>query len=137
MENGGMVYEVSKKKAKSAITFAIAAMVTSVLYLIEGLASLALSVIPIPVFGFIIFIASIVIEFCLVAAIIVLIIMSFVNIGAAEKEMHLLTEEAEKDSITSLTKTSKILTFISIGLSVLVFVPVSVLNIIELILSFI
>ena len=129
------VNEALMNKAKNARLFAMVAMILSGIYLIEGILSIVLQLIPIPFLGLIFFFMSLVIEFVLVVAIIVFTIMALVNIVSVEKSLKTVLDSDEKEKVKSINNLAKIFVIVAIVVTFLVFIPISLLNIVELFLS--
>ncbi len=132
-----IIDERLKQKAKSARLFSIISLALAGVYLLEGILSLLLSLFPIPFLGLVLFVALLVVEFCLFSAIVVFLILSFVRIGSTKKDLFSIPESIEKKELESIVSMSTVLTWISFGVTVLIFIVMSILNILELILSII
>ena len=129
------VDEALMNKAKNARLFAMVAMILSGVYLIEGILSIVLQLIPIPFLGLIFFFMSLVIEFVLVVAIIVFTIMALVNTVSVGKSLKTVLDSDEKEKVKSINNLAKIFVVVAIVVTFLVFIPISLLNIVELGLS--
>ena len=125
------------KQAKASRIFSIIATSLAVGLFFEACISVLLSLIPIPIFGVVIFIVSWVTEFCLSIGIIVCNAFATHIRNDTLCELSTFDDPLGKRDIKSVIKWSKILTWISNVLLGITFIPICILNIIELILSII
>ena len=129
--------EQTKERAKSAKLLSILALVLSGAYVLEGIFSVIFALIPIPILGFFISIVLTVVEFCLLIGTIVFIVCAFVKCGKLKKELYQIADCPEVKEAKANIKLANILTYVATGITAVAFCVLSVLNIVELILSFI
>ena len=129
--------EMTVAKAKSVRTLSIVAISLAGAYFLEGIFSVLFALIPIPFIGFLVSIVLSVVEFALLVAAAVFGILALVRSLALVKELTALPDNAEKTEALECAKLARILSIVGVCVTGFSFVLLSILNIFELILSFI
>ena len=129
--------EQLKKNAENARLFGIIAMGAAGAYLVEGLLSVIIAAIPIPVIGVIISFLLGFLEVLLLAAFVTFTIIAFVKTGKVKKELSFVPDSEEKKPIASIVKNATLFCWIALGGGVASFFLICILNVIEFVLSFI
>lgn len=129
--------ELTVEKAKTVRTLSIVATALTGAYLLEGILSLIIALIPIPFLGFLISVVLSILEFALLVASIVFVIIALVRSVSMVKKLKELPDNEEKEQALKYAKLARLLSIISaISVGVLC-IAFTILNIVELVLSFI
>ena len=127
----------TRERAKNAKIISIVALVFSGVYVIEGIFSVVFSIIPIPIIGFFISVVLTVVEFCLLIGSIIFMSCALIKSLKIKKELVTIADCQELKEAKADAKLAQILSYVSIGITAVAFCVLSVLNIIELVLSII
>ena len=137
MENLYLIDSKIKERIRSAKILAIVAVAAAGVYTVEGIFSVIFSLIPIPIFGFIISVVLTVVEFCLLVGTIVFICCAIVKASKLKKELCNVEDCEELKKAMADLRISMILSYVAIGITAVAFCVLSVLNVLELVFSFI
>lgn len=127
----------TKEKAKSAKLISFIALAVAGIYAIEGVFSVIFALIPIPIIGFFISIALTIVEFCLLIGAVILIVCAVVKAIRTKKALCNIADCTELQEARADVRLAEILSYVAIGITAVSFCVLSVLNLFELILSFI
>ena len=127
----------TRERAKNAKILSIVALVLTGAYVIEGIFSVIFALIPIPIIGFFISVILTVVEFCLLIGTIVFIVCALVKTLKIKKELCAVADCQELKEAKADVRLAEILSYVAIGVTSVAFCVISVLNLLELILSFI
>lgn len=129
--------ETTIKKSKSIRILSIVALSLSGAYLLLGIFSTVLAVIPLPFLGLLIWFVLSAIEFVLLVAAVTVGIIALVQSIKHFKAVNACSESAEKDEAFGYIKLARTLSIISVIATGCSWILISILNVLEFFLSLI
>ena len=137
MENWARSYEFFQKKAKSLRFLAILGLVFAGCYLMMGLASLIISIIPMPLIGIAISLILTGVELSLLAAAMAVNVIALIKSIGLKKDIQGFEDAEEFTALLRKGKTNVVLSIIGVSVTAIAGVLVIFLGVFEFVVMFI